>query len=199
MCQVIRKPCKDVHIYIIAQWSRLEKEFSQVYRDCFGGPPYFETYEDEWIVRNVYNKHLGHGCVAVALHGSELVGLSCAEKMTDDAESSPYRYLMERRSDLPFPLETSCYISEVAVVEGMRRRGVGTDLLKVLCNWGLGRGLTHYTARTAAEGSNSLGIFKERLHANILEGEQDVEGAEGEVVTASKKRIYVWGKLDSYL
>lgn len=199
MCQVVRKPCPDVRIYLIGQWSRMEQDFARVYKECFGGPPYFEQYEDEWITQNVYNKHLGHGCVAVALHRGELVGLSCAEKMLDDANSSPYRYLMQRQDNLPFSIENACYISEVAVVEGMRRKGVGTDLLKVLCNWGMGKGLTHYTARTAAEGSNSMGIFRSRLHASVLEGEQDVEGFAEEVATASKKRVYVWGALDAYL
>jgi GNAT superfamily N-acetyltransferase len=162
MSSRIRTPCEGVHIFNIGHWSNLQKEFCRVYRDCFGGPPYYEEYEDDWIIENVYNKHIGHGCVSVALRRGELVGLSCAERMIDDAHSSPYRYLVERSSDLEFSLDSACYIAEVAVVYSMRRRGIGTDLLKVLCNWGLARGLTHYTARTAAEGSHSLGMPSSR-------------------------------------
>ncbi len=195
----MRQPCQDVQIYLIGQWSRMEKDFARIYKECFGGPPYYEEYEDDWIIQNVYNKHLGHGCVAVALHRGELIGLSCAERMIDGTQSSPYRYLEQHRATLPFQIEKTCYISEVAVVEEMRRKGVGTDLLKVLCNWGMSKGLSHYTARTAAEGSNSMGIFQNRLHANILDGEQSVEAFDGEVVTASKKRVYIWGTLDAYL
>jgi len=150
-------------------------------------------------VDNVYNNHLGRGCVAIALRDGCLVGLSCAEAIANDPSSSPYRYLSMRKNDLPFPLETACYIAEVAVVEDMRRRGIGTDLLKVLCNWGLSHGMTHYVARTAAEGSNSVGIFRRHLHAETLEGFQLVEGAEGEVPSMSRERMYLWGRLDEYL
>ena len=45
MCEAVRSPCKGVHIYEIGPWSRLEKDFCEVYRECFGGPPYFEKYD----------------------------------------------------------------------------------------------------------------------------------------------------------
>lgn len=106
MCEVVRSPCKGVNIFEIGSWSRLEKDFCKAYKECFGGPPYFEEYEDQWIVENVYNKHLGRGCVAIALHNGCLVGLSCAEAIANDPRSSPFKYLSDRKQSLPFPFET---------------------------------------------------------------------------------------------
>lgn len=198
MSAIILHPCEGVGIYTITQFSRLQDDFVDIYRECFAEAPYYEEYDKQWVIDNVYNKHLDQGYMACAIADQKLVGLVCAEPLSVDIEISPYQYLL-KHPNLPFSISEACYISEVAVAKNMRRRGIGTALLNQVCIWGEVRGLNYYTARTAARGSNSLHIFRNVLNAKVLDGEQSIEDFPEEISSASKHRIYIWGKLKRYM
>ena len=179
----------------IASYSNMQKDFARLYAECFAGPPYFEKYEESWIVENVYDKFIDSGCIMVVLQNAGLVGFSCAQRAERIKDTSVYRYLASRES-LPFELEKSCYVAELAVLPDLRKKGIGTSLLSMVYVWGNLHSMSSYVSRTAYEGSNSLGIFL-RLGAKMLPGFQTVDGDDGEVPSASSRRVYVWGDLRS--
>ncbi len=194
---------KSVGAFQIASYSKMQKDFARLYAECFAGPPYFEKYEESWIVENVYDRFIDSGCIMVVLQDAkpvglsraQLVGFSCAQRVERIKDTSVYRYLASRKS-LPFELEKSCYVAELAVLPAFRKKGIGTSLLSLVYVWGNLHGMSSYVSRTAYEGSNSLGIFL-RLGAKMLPDFQTVDGDEGEVPSASSRRVYVWGDLRS--
>ena len=55
-----------------------ESEFIKVYKEAFGGPPYFEQYSDEEVREEIIFPHLRDGVVAYATDNDTLVGFGCA-------------------------------------------------------------------------------------------------------------------------
>ena len=55
-----------------------ESEFIKVYKEAFGGPPYFEQYSDEEVREEIVLPHLRDGVVAYATDNDTLVGFGCA-------------------------------------------------------------------------------------------------------------------------
>ena len=123
MCEMILS-IGDVGIFEIGRWSRLGEKFASLYKSCFAEAPYFEDYDSEWVVRNVYDAHIRDGCIVVALQGSDLVGMACSKSMGLYKESSPYRYLANQ-DVLPFNLDSSLFVTELAVLPRVRNRGIG--------------------------------------------------------------------------
>jgi ribosomal protein S18 acetylase RimI-like enzyme len=192
MSSVIAK-VESIGLYELGSWSKMEQEFSRVYAACFSEEPYLEQYEEEWVTEHIYSKHVDCGCVLVALKNAQLVGLACAKPMRMYTESSPYRYLSGYAS-LPFELDRSLYMTELAVLPEVRRRGIGTALVTLMQSWGKVHQYEAAVVRTAHEGSKSIGIFR-RLGADTLPGFQCIADETDEVPSHSTQRVYLWNKL----
>ena len=166
--------------------------FVAAYKAAFSGPPYFEEYEDQWIVENVWEHHLANGCVFVALHDGQVVGLACAHVASDDTEPK-VRDFLNSCATLPFLPDQTRFMSELAVIPSFEHRGIGTQLIEARLEWARRNGMVYYALRTAEEGSNSLPIYLRR-GAKIADGVVQYVG-DGEIETKSNRRIYLWDKL----
>lgn len=162
--------------------------FAAVYREAFGGPPYFETYTDEDIWRNVWEPHLPE-CVIVA-EGPEVVGLACCHAILAPTEPSIRDFLLTQ--DLSFDPQDGIYMSELAVLTDERRKGLGTALVRARFEWAKQKGFRFYLLRTAASGSNSQRMY-ERIGARRAPFTQSM--ASSDTVTASTERIFLWGEI----
>ncbi|HAZ17110.1 MAG: hypothetical protein A3H59_01340 [Candidatus Jacksonbacteria bacterium RIFCSPLOWO2_02_FULL_43_9] len=162
------------------------KGFVDLYKEAFGEAPYFETYDEEDIIRDVWNPHLIDGCIVLATDDMEVIGLGCA--LSVHKASEIHTFLCSLPS-LPFPIETTVYISELAVNKKYRRHGIGTRLVSAMLDWARRNGFTHYVMRTASEGSNSIGLFRRLGACDIPQGIQHLQN----VNSASISRVYLYG------
>lgn len=162
--------------------------FAAVYKEAFGGPPYFETYTDEQIREDVWDPHIPE-CVIVA-ERAEVVGLACCHAILAPTEPSIRSFLLTQ--ELPFDPREGIYMSELAVRTEERQRGLGEALIHARFRWAKSHGFRFYLLRTAASGSNSKRLY-ERLGARRAAFTQNV--AQDGIATASTERIFLWGEI----
>lgn len=174
--------------------------FVDVYIQAFGGPPYCEKFESKWVREYVWNKHIDNGCIIIAKNGdNNVIGLCCAISFEcisgDDPNISVKEFLSGHSNHLPFELESSCLISELAVSLDYRRMGIAKLMLEELYRWMKESCYKNYAARTAGISSNSKQLLL-KLGAKLLMGikqelKEHVEGIESQ----SKERIYLYGEV----
>ncbi|MFN3188652.1 MAG: GNAT family N-acetyltransferase [Candidatus Paceibacteria bacterium] len=173
----------------------LRSGFANLYQVAFAEAPYFETYSVDEVVNNVWNPHIdGQHCVIVATLDGAVVGLGCAHSAQDKLSTIGV-FLAEKAAEnqtVPFNLESTVYMSELAVGPHARKHGIGTELVKRRMDWARKSGFTHYCMRTAAVGSNSRMLY-ERLGAKIAPFVQSIT-SEG-VVSSSEQRIIMYNSL----
>jgi ribosomal protein S18 acetylase RimI-like enzyme len=162
--------------------------FATVYREAFGGAPYFEEYTDDGIRQDVWTPHIPE-CVIVA-ETSQVVGLACCHAVLAPTEPSIRAFLLTQ--ELPFDPREGIYMSELAVLMEERQKGLGEALIQARFRWAKERGFRFYLLRTAASGSNSQRLY-ERLGAKRTTFTQDVS-LDG-IVTSSTQRIFLWGEI----
>lgn len=167
--------------------------FVEVYKAAFAEAPYFEEYDNDWITTNVWNTHLSH-ILIVAKINDQIAGLGCAHPVLEEM-STVGTFLEEKERDgtkIPFPLETTIYMSELAVSGKFRKHGIGSKLIKLRHEKAKEIGFSHYCMRTAADGSNSRSIY-ESMGAQSLPFTQPVND-EG-IDSQSESRIILYGEL----
>lgn len=162
--------------------------FATIYKEAFGGPPYFETYTDEQIREDVWKPHIPE-CVIVA-ETSQVVGLACCHAILAPTEPGIRSFLLTQK--LPFDPHEGIYMSELAVRMEERHQGLGEALIYARFRWAKAQGFRFYLLRTAATGSNSQRLY-ERLGARDAGFTQNV--AQDGIVTASTERILLWGAI----
>jgi ribosomal protein S18 acetylase RimI-like enzyme len=168
--------------------------FVDTYREVFAGPPYFEEYGSDDVINGVWIPHMGH-CVLAATEDltGRVVGLGCCHVVTADTEPKIRDYLLSRPSISKFfDPDRTIFMSELAVREEYRRRGLGNRIVLERFRWGLERGYESYCMRTAESGSNSRGLY-ERIGAVLAPFVQDVS-VDG-VASSSKSRVYMYGSI----
>lgn len=177
--------------------------FVSTYKDVFAGSPYFEEYNDEQVRDDVWIPHIGE-CIlvvttddALTTRPESVVGLACCHAILAPTEPKIRDFLLSR-PELPelFDPARAIFMSELAVRDDFRRRGLGQALVLERFRWGLEAGFTHYAMRTAAGGSNSRRMY-ERIGSALAPFVQDV--SEDGVVSASKSRIYMYGSISDAL
>lgn len=172
--------------------------FVEVYREAFGGPPYFESYTPEEVERDVFLPHLAVGFIVMALEEGKSIGLGCAKPMTE-TENGDQRFVKERFDDGSLPVAPSrlWYMSEMAVLMSHRRRGVGYRLVVERLKLIRAKGISHYCFRTASKQSNSEALYRS-LGAVQLPGVLDVSGTAQVENNASQSttRIFLYGECD---
>ena len=196
MIEVENVDISKVGIYEISRVSKadLADEFAEVYATCFSGPPYYENYDLDWIKEHVYKPHLESGRIAVALKDASVIGFTCAKLLNADEDACYYKYLAGQK-DLPFGLDNSIFVTELAVLPEFRRKGLGTALAEhILCSKGSLHQYDFCVTRTAHKGSNSLHIFT-TLGTTVLPGFHYVKSDPQEVSSSSEARVYLWKKV----
>jgi ribosomal protein S18 acetylase RimI-like enzyme len=173
------------------------QNFVDIYKQVFSEAPYFETYNDEWVIKNVWQQHLVNGFIVLALCGKEIIGLGCCIpllKISDDDPNVKVKNFLLGRQDIPISLHLTCYMSEVAVLQKFRHAGLGRRLVQERFALAKEAGLSSYIMRTAASGSLSEKIYLS-LGAQEAEVLQDVSDHAEEVNSSSKLRKFLYGRL----
>ena len=166
--------------------------FVDAYKEIFAGPPYFEAYTDGDVISGVWNPHIGQ-CILVAVDTSgRVIGFGCCHSVMSPAEPKIRDFILSRPGiGSLFDPERTIFMSEIAVREECRRRGLGKRLIFERFRWGLEHGFSSYCMRTAEHGSNSRRLY-ERMGAKRAPFVQDVSA---DIDSASKSRIYLYGSL----
>lgn len=170
-------------------------KFISLYKDAFGGAPYFESYEDAWVKENVWDFHLKKGCIILAIHNNTVIGLGCAIPLFEDKKVFDFVSSFEK---LPFNVGTALYMSELAVSRLFRKSEthIGTELVKRRIIWASENGFNTYVMRTAAENSNSEGLYTKIIGAKKILGLiQNISENPEEIPSASNERIFLYGEV----
>lgn len=169
--------------------------FIRAYQEAFGGPPYFETYSSEEVMEDVWLPHVRDGIVVLALDDDRVVGFGCAMPvLKSPSEVKEFLMRHQETNSLPIDLSHAWYMSELGVVTSHRQQGIGYALVKYRLNEIEHRGDSHYVFRTAADGSNSIHLYR-KIGAMELTELQDVSISDQVQVNGSQSmaRIYLYG------
>lgn len=173
----------------------LRTGFIDVYKEAFGGPPYFETYTDEDVLNKVWSPHLAKGIIVLALESEKVVGLGCAKPVSEAPPEDQIHFRTCREDgSLPGNIDTLWYMSELAVLTSYRRQGIGCQLIAQRLESILALGGDRYSLRTASQGSNSVRTYIS-IGAVQLRGTVDVSKTDQVQVNQSKslERIFFYG------
>lgn len=177
----------------------LRNAFINVYKEAFGGHPYFETYTDEQVLNDTWSPHFAKGIIVLALDGENVVGLGCA-KPVSEAPPEDQSFLKACRENgwLTVHTDTMWYMSELAVLTNYRRKGIGYRLVCERLKRILALGGDHYSFRTASQGSNSAQLYT-NIGAVKLPGVVDVSGTDQVKINDSQsfQRIFFYGECAS--
>lgn len=182
----------------------IANEFISLYKKVFAEAPYFESYENKWIFDNVWQYHLLKGCIFLAFDNDLLVGFGCSVGLDKVSEFLPNSsqldpifkvktFLIKEASNY-IDINSSIYMSEIAVHPDYRRQGIGSLLVKKRWNWGKNNNYQFYIMRTADNHSNSRSLY-EKLEARLLPVIQDVSDHAAIVKSSSQRRVYLFGSL----
>jgi GNAT superfamily N-acetyltransferase len=174
----------------------LRDGFVEVYREAFSGYPYFETYESEEVQSDVWLPHLAKGIIVIAQDGGRVVGLGCAKPVFEaPLEDQAFLRICRENQSLPHGTDTMWYMSEMAVLNEYRRKGIGYQLVNERLKRILTLGGQHYSFRTASQGSNSARLYL-NIGAKQLPGVVDVSKTDQVQVNASQshERLFFHGQ-----
>lgn len=175
--------------------------FVRAYQEAFGGPPYFETYSSEEVMEDVWLPHAKDGITVLALEDDHVVGFGCAMPVLNSpTEVKDFLMRHQETDSLPINLSHAWYMSELGVVASRRQRGIGYALVKHRLSAIGYRGGSHYVFRTAADGSNSIHLYR-KIGAIEIADLQDVSISDQVQVNGSQSttRIYLYGGCASAL
>lgn len=171
--------------------------FIKVFREAFAGAPYFEEYTVDQA-RAIWDEHFQHGRIILAKDGSEIVGLGCSVPLYK-APQAVQEFLadMKKKGYLPndFTPNSAWYMSELAVLEKYRNRGIAYELVRHrLIDVSHGSS-AYYVMRTDSKESNSMHLYL-RVGADVLPEVQDVSDSEQVTENGSESttRIYLYGR-----
>lgn len=175
-------------------------DFIRTYRTVFGYAPYGETYTDAEIL-DIWHPHLKDGIIVLAHDRGSVIGLGCSiPVLHTSTEVQGFLELRRGTNGFSDDLRKVWYMSEVGVLEPYQRKGIGTQLIRERLLRIVAKGDSHYTMRTAAEGSNSIGLYH-ALGAVDLPGLQDVSSSAQVTVNKSQStaRVYLHGRCEEAL
>ncbi len=172
----------------------LRNGFVETYRDAFGGPPYYEEYAPDEVIKETLDPHLKNGHVVLALRERTVIGFACAIPVLQ-APAYVHSFLKTQSAArlTPDTIPKVWYISELGVRSGHRRRGIAYELTQAQMAAMVSSGGRNYLVRTAVEGSNSLHLYRKIGSTEI--GLQDVSGSCQVTVNQSQstQRVYLHG------
>lgn len=166
--------------------------FIRAYQEAFSGPPYKEHYTDEQVLDEVWYPHLDGGVVILAFDDQKVVGFGCAQPLLKAPDE--VREFLDNSEHFSGDISKTWYMSELGVLESHRKHGIGYQLVRHRMLSISHRGITHYAFRTAAEGSNSIHLYR-KIGAHEIAELQDVGNTEQVRVNGSEstERVYLHG------
>jgi len=192
----IQAPPPVINIYRLTSMSdkRSVEGFIRVYREAFAGPPYFEKMTKKYVRDYVIRPHLKHGLVLIAEVDGEIAGLAAGYDQLAPMHTEIRDFLLAQPKDqVPFDPRFAFFESEAAVDSHVRKCGLGNKLICAMHRFAWENRYTHYTFRTAAEGSNAVRIHQ-RNGAVILPFVQQAGEEEAQVQSAATAKIWGYGE-----
>lgn len=177
------------------------KGFIEIYKEAFGGHPYYEVYTDSDVLKGVWLPHLADGIIVLACENNSVIGFACAKPLLkSEKEIQEFLRTEQLSGDFPVEFSDTWYFSELGVRASHRRRGIGTQLTGKLLARVLQFQCHHYVVRTAAKASNSIRILK-KIGSIELSGLHDVSESEQVQVHRSQStaRVYLYGRCEEAL
>ncbi len=177
------------------------KGFIEVYKEAFGGHPYYEVYTNREVFENIWKPHLDKGIIVLACDNGCVVGFGCAKPLfKSDKEIQSFLEKSKLNLGLSIELSKTWYISELGVHKMYRRQGIGLQLVGQCIAHISDSSCSYYVMRTAAKDSNSIGLFK-NIGAIEVSGTQDVSESDQIQINKSKstKRVYLYGRCEEAL
>lgn len=176
------------------------KGFVVAYKEAFGGPPYFEKYSDEEVIKEIWEPHLEHGIIMIVTDeevSGKLVGFGCAMPFShapDDVKLFLNTLSEEGRLPSEFDHRSAWYMSELGVLADYRGLGAAWELVKQRMRTVAWKGADQFFMRTAAEGSLSMPMYI-KMGSRELADLQDVSDTDQvlENESHSDHRVYLWG------
>lgn len=188
---------KIEYIYVDANTPTPDKYlngFVEVYKEAFGGHPYYEVYTDSDVLNGVWIPHLADGIIVLACEGESVIGFICAMPLLKSpSEIQEFLRAKQLNGDFPVEFNDTWYISEIGVRTTHRRRGIGTQLIGLYLTRILEFQCHHYIMRTPVKDSNSIRIFK-RIGSIELPEPQDVSNSKQVKIYKSQStaRVYLY-------
>lgn len=187
----------DVWLHFVRGVSALSEYLSagvECYKDVFAGPPYFENYtgQEKTFIEPMFSEFASDGILVFATASiepgkSEMVGFAAS---IGAERSEVADFLSENTHLLDAPIGNFLYMAEVAVRHEYRKQGLGSlfvhSRIEEARTLHVGK-FTHVLMRTAAEGSNSAGIYRKMGAKEIPELIQE----KNDFGTKSNKRIFL--------
>jgi len=170
--------------------------FIEVYKEAFGGHPYYEVYTDSEVLEGVWTPHLTDGIIVLALEGETVVGFACAKPLLKSPdEVKEFLRMKQFRGDFPVEFSDAWYMSELGVRTTHRGQGIGSQLIGQRLTRILKFRCHHYVMRTATKDSNSIRIYK-KIGAIEVPEHQDVSDSKQVQVQKSQStaRVYLYGR-----
>lgn len=180
------------------------KDFVSAYKEAFGGAPYFETYSDDEVIKEVWQPHMEYGIIMIVTDeekGGKLVGFGCAMPFAyapDDVKKFLMKLEAEGKLPREFDHRNSWYMSELGVLNDYRGLGAAWELVKQRMRSVDHSGADQFFMRTAAEGSLSKPMYI-KMGSKELADLQDVSNT-GQVLenkSQADHRVYLWGDVRS--
>lgn len=183
--------------------------FKTVYREAFGGEPYFEQYTDDEI-REIWDEHMALGRIILAkdpeAHG-KVIGFGCSLPL-HHAPQNVQDFLVgcmeEGLVPADFTLNNVWYMSELGVLEAYRGHGIAyklvgarlTDVDHASLAVQIHGGKYYYVMRTAADKPSNSRHLYEQLGAVPIDRVHDVSDTDQvtQMGSQSVKRVYLFGE-----
>jgi ribosomal protein S18 acetylase RimI-like enzyme len=168
----------------------------ECYKNIFAGYPYFENYtgQEKTFIEPLMESFLDDGILVVVLnsqdpHESEVIGFAAGIR-ADKSEIADF--LADKMHLLPCANITNLfYMAEVATIEEFRKQGIATLLTEFkISEVQNNPEISHIIMRTAAQGSNSAGIY----YKLGFEKHPDLTQEKNEFDTQSVHRIFLCRK-----
>lgn len=175
--------------------------FIKVYREAFGGEPYFEEYTDDEI-RAIWDEHLADGRIILAKDEEDagrVVGLGCSLPLHhahEDVQEFLASCMAEGLLPADFTFQNAWYMSELGVLAAYRNQNIAYELVRHRLLDVSHMGAKYYIMRTAADKPSNSRHLYERLGGKPIDKLHDVSDTAQvtENVSQSEMRVYLFGE-----
>jgi ribosomal protein S18 acetylase RimI-like enzyme len=147
--------------YLVVDSNLYREDFIKLYQKCFSEPPYNEDWSYE-SVAELWDQHISNGLIGICLSEGSVIGFvtgyQASMKITDDIDQLLTETSNSGKS-LDFDLETTVYVSELAVSMEYRRQGIAKIMTEHLFEGFKKRSMTHYFMRADLTNAHSVPLF----------------------------------------
>jgi ribosomal protein S18 acetylase RimI-like enzyme len=147
--------------YIVVNSNLYREDFINLYQTCFKEPPYNENWSYE-TVAELWDDQKAGGIIVLCLTNNNVIGFATAYQASLKTTNDIDQFLSEIKEQdklVPFDLETTIYVSELAVSSQYRRQGIAKLLIECLFAEFKKNEMIQYFMRADLTGAHSVPLF----------------------------------------